>query len=74
MSDDVTIQLEEHFGGISLALLLHECKTKKIRKNSLRYSDSMKSLLKRSSSILLELISMYAHILDLLIIQPFEAG
>ncbi|KAL5237573.1 hypothetical protein ACI65C_004983 [Semiaphis heraclei] len=46
MSDDVTTQLEEHFGGIPLALLLHERKTKKIGKNAIRYSDSMKEFAK----------------------------
>lgn len=46
MSDDVMTQLEEHFGGIPLALLLHERKTKKIGKNAIRYSDSMKEFAK----------------------------
>jgi len=46
MSDEVTTQLEEHFGGIPLALLLHERKTKKIGKNAIRFSDSMKEFAK----------------------------
>lgn len=46
MSDDVTSQLEENFGGILLALLLHERKAKKIGKNAIRYSDSMKEFAK----------------------------
>lgn len=46
MSDDVTTQLEENFGGIPLALLLHERKTKQIGKNAIRYYDSMKEFAK----------------------------
>jgi len=42
MSDDVTTQLKENFGGIPLALLLLERKAKKIGKNAIRYSDSIK--------------------------------
>lgn len=45
-SDEVTSVLEEHFGGFSLNLLLHECNCKMIRKNGVRYTDTMKEFVK----------------------------
>jgi len=45
-SDEVTSILEEHFGGFSLNLLLHERKCNITGKNGIRYSDTMKEFAK----------------------------
>lgn len=45
-SDEVTSILEEHFGGFSLNLLLHERKCNITGNNGIRYSDTMKEFAK----------------------------